>query len=332
MRELELIAALDSVLRRDDPRVIRWLGDDAAVVRARGYAVTSVDTMVDGVHFRSSQLSPAEIGHRALAGALSDLGAMGASAGEAYLALGLPAGSRLDDTLALLRGAQALAGRCGVSIAGGDVTRSPALLASFTVVGWTDDPGALVSRGGACVGDLVGVTGPLGGAAAGLEVLDGRATVPEAQAKTLRRAYALPEPRLALGTALALAGASAMIDLSDGLATDALHIAQESGRRLELALDALPLADGVREVASQLGRDPATFAAAAGEDYELCVCAPEAARAAIASALDAAYVGGGGSGQRPSITWIGRVTEGAPAVEFGGAVAAGPLRGYEHTL
>ncbi len=323
MRELELIRALKGVLRREDPRVIRWIGDDAAVVRARRYAVTSVDTMVDGVHFRSSQLSPAEIGHRALAGALSDLGAMGAAAGEAYLALGLPAGSELDDTVALIGGAQQLASRCELCIVGGDVTRAPALIVSFTVVGWTDDPGELVGRDGAQAGDLVGVTGTLGGAGAGLSVVEGSVTLAAAQAQALRRAYALPQPRLAAGIALANAGASAMIDLSDGLATDALHIAQESGVRLELSLPALPLADGVSEVAAQLALDPGAFAAGAGEDYELCVCAPEATRATIEAAL-AACAGA------PPITWIGRVVEGDAGVAFAGAVA--PLHGFEHLL
>jgi len=103
VRELELIRALEKALRSDGPRVVRWLGDDAAVVRARGYAVTSVDAMLDSVHFRSAQLAPEDIGHRALAGALSDLAAMGAQAGEAYLALGAPAPEDTgpDSTVAL---------------------------------------------------------------------------------------------------------------------------------------------------------------------------------------------------------------------------------------
>src|ERR1700743_3652683 len=125
MRELELIERLERVLPPRDgvsPTVVRWLGDDAAVVRGRGYAVTSVDTVVDGVHFRSEQLTPAEIGHRALGSALSDLAAMGARAGEAYLALCLPPGSDLDGTLALLGGLRELADECGVTVAGGDVT------------------------------------------------------------------------------------------------------------------------------------------------------------------------------------------------------------------
>src|SRR5258705_9397743 len=108
MRELELIDALETVFACDSPAVVRWLGDDAAVVRARGYAVTSVDTVVDGVHFRSGQLSPAEIGHRGLATALSDVAAMGAGPGEAYLSLGIPSGFDRAQLLELAGGAQSL--------------------------------------------------------------------------------------------------------------------------------------------------------------------------------------------------------------------------------
>jgi len=149
VRELELIEALEQLLSSGDPRIIRGIGDDGAVVRARRYSVTSVDAMVDGVHFLASELSPAEIGHRALAGALSDLAAMAAEPGEAYLALGLTPHRGREFALELVRGARALAERHGVTIAGGDVTRSDALFVSFTVVGWSDDPARLVGRDGA---------------------------------------------------------------------------------------------------------------------------------------------------------------------------------------
>ncbi|MGO9819143.1 MAG: thiamine-phosphate kinase [Solirubrobacteraceae bacterium] len=316
MRELELIESLRETLARGGPRIVRWLGDDAAVVRGRGYAVTSVDTMVDGVHFRTGQLSFEEIGRRAMGAALSDLAAMACAPGEAFLALGVPALTELSDALALVGGAGELASEFGVAIAGGDVTAAGLLIVSVTVVGWSDDPGALVGRDGARPGDLVGVTGTLGAAGAGLAVIEGRASVAPEIAAQLRSRYATPRPRVCEGALLAGLGATAMIDVSDGIATDAGHLALASGVRIELELSSLPLAEGVAEVAAQLGEDPATFAATAGDDYELCVCVPPGA------------VSGPGA-ERPAITWIGRALDGPAGVSFAGVDRE--LSGYEHS-
>ncbi len=202
------------------------------MVAAEPVSVTSVDTVVEGVHFDLGTHSHADVGHKALAAALSDLAAMGAAAGEAYVALVVPAATGERDALSLVEAMEALAERTGVQVAGGDVVAGPALTVSVTVTGWAGDASELLYRDGASAGDLLGTSGELGGAGAGLLLLAGGGGHPRggADREALLQRHRRPEPRLALGRAIAAAGASAAIDVSDGVATDAGHLARAQRR------------------------------------------------------------------------------------------------------
>jgi thiamine-monophosphate kinase len=285
---------------------------------------SSIDTMVEGVHFRLSDgwATPQEVGHRAMAGALSDLAAVGAAPGEAFISMGLPPGFAEQHALELALGADALAVETGTAIAGGDVVASPVLFVSVAVTGWLGAGEQPLTRAGASPGDLVGVTGELGAAAALLAALDGRAPgVLEAEPGLERARW--PVPRLAEGRALGAAGASAAIDLSDGLAADAAALGSASGVSLALEAELLPLSHGVTTVAERLDISAAALGAAGGEDYELCFCAPPARRDAVEAAL-----AGAGTAR---LTWIGEAREGLPGARLldrrGDVVRA---EGYEH--
>ena len=278
MGEFELIAALRERLGQigvaHSEALVLGSGDDASISVREGATLTSVDALVEGVHFRIPPFAPGDVGHKALAVALSDLAAMGATAAEAYVQLGVPDGLGHDPLLELADGLGELAARHGVAVAGGDVTRAPGLFCAMTVVGSTARPSAAVRRDGARPGDVVAVTGRLGGAAAGLLLLERPELADRldpAQAAELRARQLRPLPRLAEGRALGEAGATAMIDLSDGLGGDAGHLAAASGVELRIELASLPVEPGVEEVAEAAGTDAAELSISGGEDYELLV-------------------------------------------------------------
>jgi thiamine-monophosphate kinase len=285
MGEFELLARIRERLPVPGPRIRLGSGDDAAITVPGGATATSVDALVDGVHFRRDLSTPAQIGHKALATALSDLAAMGAEPGEAYVVLGIPADFNEDECIELLDGVVALAGRSGTELAGGDLTRAEELFLAITVVGHAPAPAALVQRSGARPGDALVLTGNIGGAAAGLHLLTADCTIDHARGGSvaqpasnwgdaLRARQLEPTPRLEAGRALAKAGATAMIDLSDGLGGDAGHLAKSSDVGLRIDAEALPLAPGVEEVASATESDPCALAAGGGEDYELLASIP----------------------------------------------------------
>jgi thiamine-monophosphate kinase len=325
MGEFELLAKLRERLPRGGSRVELGSGDDAAVTVPGGATATSVDAIIEGVHFRRDEANLETIGRKALATALSDLAAMGAEAGEAYVVLGASADLAEEDLLALLDGMLELAAATGTAIAGGDLTRAPALTLAMTVVGHAASPSAFVTRAGGQPGDLVVLSGEIGGAAAGRLLLDDpglAAAVPATTAEKLRARQLDPSPRLRSGRALAEAGARAMIDLSDGLAGDAAHVAGASGIAIRIEADSLPLADGVVEVATAAGLDPLRLAVSGGEDYELLATLPAPQADDASARMEAAG--------ETTLTAVGEVCEGEGAeIRLPGG---GPLdaAGYDH--
>jgi thiamine-monophosphate kinase len=308
MGEFELLAKLRERLPPGGARVQLGSGDDAAVTVPGGATATSVDAIIEGVHFRPGEAPPKLIGRKALATALSDLAAMGAEAGEAYVVLGAPADFGEKELLGLLDGLLEVAAETGTTLAGGDLTRAPALTLAVTVVGHAPSAERLVRRQGAQPGDLLVLTGELGAATAGRLILDNpelSAAVSAETAERLRARQLDPTPRLRSGRALAAAGAGAMIDLSDGLAGDAGHLADCSRVAMRIEAGSLPLAKGVAEVAAAAGRDPLELAAAGGEDYELLAALPASALGEASSRI--------GEAAETTLTPIGEAAAGEGA-------------------
>jgi thiamine-monophosphate kinase len=301
--EFDLIEAIRERLPSGGESLRVGSGDDAAVVEDRGAAsAITVDAMIEGVHFTLPAFSPEAVGRKAMAMALSDLAAMGAAAGEVYVTVGAPTETRDERLLALADGIAEAASRDGVAVAGGDLVSSPVLVLSLTAIGYEAQGVPLVTRRGASSGDLVAVTGELGGAAAALALLDeGADSGLKSEVRDSLLARQLdPRPRLAEGRALAGAGATAMIDVSDGLGADASHIARASGCRLEIELARVPVAEGVAGLAGG-EREALELAASGGEDFELLATLPperlakarEVVSAAGSKLAEIGYVGEG---------------------------------------
>jgi len=280
-------------------------GDDAAVVSPpEGDLVLTTDALVDGVHFLSPRWPPEDIGHKAVAVNLSDLAAMGAEPLWLLLALGLPSPPPGADWLdALARGAAALARTHGVSLIGGNVSRSPALSLTLTAVGRAPR-GQHLRRSGAQAGDRVYVSGALGDAALGLQLLLAPGQAQAAATRPLIAQQRRPTPRVALGQGL-LGIASACLDISDGLAQDLGHLLTASGVGAEIFLGALPLSEAYR---AHQGDRPEAWAPAVcgGEDYELLFTAPPAqapALAALSKALSLSISQIGVIEEAPGLRW-----------------------------
>ncbi len=281
-------------------------GDDAAVLRIRnGHVVVSTDLMVEGRHFRRDWASAEDVGHRAAAQNLSDINAMGGRAHSLTVGLAAPPDLPAQWALDFAAGFAAECALVGASVVGGDVTRADQVVIAVTVIGACTQ--APVVRSGAEPGDVLALAGRQGWAAGGLAVLGRGFRSP----RILVEAYRRPEPPYDAGAAAADAGASAMIDISDGLLGDAAHLAEASGVSIDVRTGSFEIPEPLRAVGAATGSDPIEFILGGGDDHALLATFP-----------DTASVPEGW-------TVVGEVLEGDPVVTVDGAPYDGAT-GWTH--
>jgi len=287
------------------------IGDDAAVVRVPdGRVVATTDLLVEGRHFRCDWSGPADIGAKAAAQNLADVAAMGAIPRTILVGLACPGDLAVDWVLDMMSGIVAECGRTRASIAGGDVTAADTIMLGITALGELDGRKA-VTRAGARPGDQVAVCGRLGWSATGLALLEaGQSDESDPDVAALVAAHRRPQPPYDAGPAAAVAGATAMIDVSDGLLADLGHVAEASGVSIDIQMESVPVDTEVLAGARLLEADPVDWILTGGEDHALAATFPSG------SALPAGWQA------------IGSVREGS-GVTVDGAARNGPL-GWDH--
>lgn len=263
--ELAFIDAIARLVNARAPRrgVRVGIGDDAAVVVASRATLVTTDSLIEDVHFRRGWLGPRDVGRRAFRIAVSDIAAMGGIPRYALLSLALPPATEAAYARGIVGGLVDDAAACGTALVGGNVSRSDKISIVVTII--ADAIGRPILRAGARAGDPIWLTGPVGAAAAGIELLESGAT-----AGSLVAAYRRPPLRLDVAAALARRRVvSAMIDVSDGVVHDLRHVCEASGVTASLDVEALPMTAVLRRAAGMLVRPIADYALYGGDDYEL---------------------------------------------------------------
>ncbi len=326
LSETALITALAREFGPAPSEVILGIGDDCAALAIGGadYLLWTVDTLVEGVHFDLAYTTLTQLGWKSLAVNLSDIAAMGGVPRHALLSLGWPPNRDRGLALEFAAGLAQAAREYGVAVIGGDTVASPqGLVVTVTLTGLVP-ASQMLRRSGARVGDVIFVTGPLGEAATGLEILrQGLALAPDLT-KTLVEAHLLPRPQLAAGRLLAQAGlATALIDTSDGVATDLHHICQASAVGALLPAASVPISPRVQTAAPDLNRDPLTLALTGGEDYLLLFTSPPERAARLAQVFLKAGL--------PAPLPLGRIVPGDRVIlETAGGDVDISGQGYDH--
>jgi thiamine-monophosphate kinase len=278
--EFGLIDVLSELVDSDPKYGEAWnnlkigIGDDAAVWRCRSAdQLGTIDALVENVHFRLGLTTWEELGWKSLAVNLSDIAAMGGYPLYALVSLALPPETEVTDIVFFYQGMLALARDYDVAVIGGNISKSPLVMVNIAVIG--DSPGSpppLLTRSAAEPRDRIAVTGYLGAAAAGLEMLENKLQFDVAAMKELQQAFCKPVPRLREGRTLVLAGIVSGMDISDGLISDLGHICRSSGLGARVFADRLPVSP---PVAKYFPDTALAKALSGGEDYELLFTAPD---------------------------------------------------------
>lgn len=287
------------------PAVFVGPGDDAALLRTpKGHVVVSTDLLVENRHFRRDWATAFDIGRRAAAQNISDINAMGGRATALTVGLALPPDLPAQWVLDLADGIAAEAATVGASIIGGDLTRGEDVVIAVTALG--ECAVAPVLRAGAGAGDVLAIAGRQGWAAAGLAVLGRGFRSPRAVVEAHQR----PDPPYAAGPAAAEGGATAMIDVSDGLVADVGHIAASSGVVIDILSSAFALEDPLKAVGAALGVDPMEFVLGGGEDHSLVATFPAGTALPEGFRAIGTVTAAGDAG--PAVTVDGAPYEGTP--------------------
>ncbi len=308
--------------REQDGRggVLLDIGDDTAAWRTgSGVELATTDTMVQDVHFRLETTSYRELGWKALAINLSDIAAMGGAPRYALVSLGLHPDTDVEEVAELYRGMKEIGDEFGCRVVGGDTVGAPCMMINVSLIGETLDPGCFMRRDAAKAGDLIAVTGWLGGSGGGFRVLNDGIEVATDVKGRLKDAHNRPVPRVKEGQTLLKAGVRAAMDLSDGLMSDLPKMGRMSRLTARVSVEDLPISADVREV---FGPEAVGLALTAGEDYELLV-------AGSREVLERA------SGEMATpLTIIGEMVEGEAGavilVDEKGKAMAAPESGWEH--
>ena len=329
LTEVELVRAIRKVLSGQAPGVVVGVGDDAAVVDPRPHpGVLTTDMLVEGVHFEIGATSPHDLGHKAVTVNVSDIAAMGGSPRFGLASLAVSPRLAASWVMELYGGMRQAANEYGMTLVGGDTSRGEQAVLSVTVIGEVGS-GREVRRSGARPGDVLVVTGTLGGSAGGLWVArEQHDRQSEALSSEWGRAlvalHERPVARVGEGQTLAAAGATSMIDLSDGLALDLGRVCEESSCGARVRLDAIPLAPGLEDLQRFGQVEPLDLALHGGEDYELLATMPPEAVESARGALRERF--------RIDLTEIGEITSARELIAVGddGSEDALEPKGWDH--